>query len=60
MDWDSFDKVLDKVSKRPLELKKASKDLRNNPTIVLAAVSKKGKALKYASDDMKNNKEVVM
>lgn len=60
MDWKNKTDVLERVKKDGLLLRKASKGLRNDPEVVLAAIDNDGWALEFASKELRNNKEIVL
>jgi hypothetical protein len=59
MNWNYKNDVLKKVTKCGRDLYYASKELKIDREIVIAAVSNDGLSIRYASQELKNDKEVL-
>lgn len=60
MDWDNKGQVLEQVKNNIFALQFASKRLRDDYDVVLAAVECHSVSLKFASERLRNNKYIVL
>ena len=51
---------MDKVKQYGWSLQFASKDMKRNGEVVMAAVKQDGGALKFSSEDLKRDREITM